>query len=116
MTSTQTTLFTESFWDSSVHSRERDNYGQEFLNKSRKRLGGQNKRVFEYLMTGAEADDDTARSWKPEIRHLHSRVPDLTGMGFLISRKPHPTKNLTIYFCTPEQIIFNNQLINNSSK
>lgn len=101
------------FWTASVHSREKSTYGQSHLNQHRVHFGGQNKRIFEYLMTGQEIDDDIARSWTPEIRHLHSRIADLSSPknGFLVSRKPHPTKKLTIYFMTEEQIKFNTNLL-----
>lgn len=101
----------ESFWTSSVHKKERDAYGQAHLDKHRKKFGGQNKRVYDSLQTGAELDDDIVRAWTPEIRHLHSRAPDLKKVGFKISTKPHPTKNLTIYYCTPEQIEYNKILM-----
>lgn len=112
MPSTQLTFNTESFWTNTVHEKERHRYSQEFLDKNRKRFGGQNKRVFQALMNGEHLDDDIVRAWKPEIRHLHSRISDLRNkMNFDIETKPHPTKNLTVYFMTKEQIQYNTNLL-----
>lgn len=95
-----------------VHLREKSSYGQTFLDKSRKRLGGQNKRVYESLQTGTELDDLIVRQWTPPIFHLHSRVSDLVNVfGFKISKKYNKEKNLTTYYCTPEQIEYNNILL-----
>lgn len=110
MTSTQGSIAFD--WTNTVHSREKSSYGQAHLDKNRKKFGGQNKRVFESLMAGEYLDDDIVTGWTPKIRHLHSRISDLCNeMNVLIDRKPHPTKNLTVYFMTEEQKSFNKSLI-----
>lgn len=104
----------ESFWTQSVHKKERSAYGQSFLDRNRKKFGGQNRRVYDSLILGNKLDDDIVRAWTPEIRHLHSRISDLNIFGFHIDRRPHPTKDLTIYFMTAVQIEYNKKLLEES--
>lgn len=115
----QTDLFSntaESFWIKSVHKKERSAYGQTFLDKNRKRFAGQNRRILDYIMIpGNELDSSMCRKWEPEIWNLNSRSSDLINkMGFRISKKPHATKNLTVCYCTPDQIEYNKKLIEQS--
>lgn len=100
-------------WNNSTHERERTIPGQQYLDRNRKRLGRKNKMVFNYLMTGAELDADIAESWEPKVKWLNSRCSDLKNvLGFKISRKHNSKKNITTYFCTPEQREFNQQILN----
>lgn len=102
----------ETFWTNSVHKTERSPYGQTFLDKSRKKFGGQCRMVFDCLMNGGEVDGDMVAEWTPKIKFLNSRISDLRNeMKLHISQRPHPTKDVTIYFMSEEDRAYNKILI-----
>lgn len=106
----------ETFWTATVHGKENSSSNQKHLDKNRVHFGGQNKAVFDFLMSGGEVDGDVVRDWNPRIMHLPRRIKDLTDinsrlkMGFSISSKWQKCKNLKVYWMDAEQIEYNRKI------
>lgn len=99
-------------WTNTVHSREKSVHGQAHLDKNRKKFGGQNRRIVEYLMEAGELDNSIVREWNPPIWYLNSRISDIKNvLGFLVHNKRHESKNLTVYFMDAKQKEYNKILM-----
>lgn len=108
----------ETFWTNTVHRKENTPDNQRYLSKNRERYGGQNKRVFDFLMAGGMVNGDIVASWEPKIRHLPRRIKDLTDLnsgwkiGFKISGlERDAVTDLKNYYMTESDRAFNKILI-----